>query len=131
MLRGIPSAALQHSAAEVAATASGAEDRFGKSAASSAALCASPFLALDMSIGTKPLPATMFSIGGLRVQGATGAVLNVDGSVIEGLYAAGRVAVGLCSNSYVSGLSLADCVFSGRRAGAAAATATPLETNPS
>jgi 3-oxo-5alpha-steroid 4-dehydrogenase len=25
--------------------------------------------------------------------------------------------VGICSNSYVSGLSLADCVFSGRRAG--------------
>lgn len=33
------------------------------------------------------------------------------------LYAAGRAAVGICSNSYVSGLSLADCVFSGRRAG--------------
>ena len=30
---------------------------------------------------------------------------------------AGRTAVGVCSNSYVSGLSLADCVFSGRRAG--------------
>ena len=30
-------------------------------------------------------------------------------------------AVGVCSNSYVSGLSLADCVFSGRRAGRSAA----------
>ena len=30
------------------------------------------------------------------------------------LYAAGRNAVGLCSNIYVSGLSYADCVFSGR-----------------
>ena len=34
---------------------------------------------------------------------------------MEGLYAAGRTAAG-CSRSYVSGLSLADCVFSGRRA---------------
>ncbi|WP_159083087.1 hypothetical protein [Lysinibacillus sp. 2017] len=33
-----------------------------------------------------------------------------------GLYAAGRTAVGICSNSYISGLSLADGMFSGRRA---------------
>jgi 3-oxo-5alpha-steroid 4-dehydrogenase len=70
----------------------------------------------------------MFSIGGLRVDGATGAVLTADGSVIPGLYAAGRAAVGLCSNSYVSGLSLADCVFSGRRAGAATSMAPPSPT---
>jgi 3-oxo-5alpha-steroid 4-dehydrogenase len=42
---------------------------------------------------------------------------------VDGLYAAGRAAAGLCSRSYVSGLSLADCVFSGRRAGRHAATA--------
>jgi succinate dehydrogenase/fumarate reductase flavoprotein subunit len=47
-----------------------------------------------------------------------------DGSSIDGLYAAGRSAAGLCSRSYVSGLSLADCVFSGRRAGRHAARAT-------
>ena len=35
--------------------------------------------------------------------------------------AAGRTAVGICSSSYVSGLSLADGVFSGRRAGGHAA----------
>jgi 3-oxo-5alpha-steroid 4-dehydrogenase len=29
--------------------------------------------------------------------------------------------VGICSNSYVSGLALADCVFSGKRAGEHAA----------
>lgn len=46
------------------------------------------------------------------------------GAVLPGLYAAGRNAVGICSNSYVSGLSLADCVFSGRRAGRHAATRT-------
>ena len=42
---------------------------------------------------------------------------------LDGLFAAGRTAVGICSNSYVSGLSLADCIFSGRRAGSHAAAA--------
>jgi succinate dehydrogenase/fumarate reductase flavoprotein subunit len=53
----------------------------------------------------------------------TGAVRRADGSLVEGLYAAGRVAVGLCSKGYMSGLSIADTVFSGRRAGRYAAEA--------
>jgi 3-oxo-5alpha-steroid 4-dehydrogenase len=63
----------------------------------------------------------MLTLGGLTVAEDSGQVLRDDGSPIAGLYAAGRTAVGLCSNSYVSGLSLADCVFSGRRAGQHAA----------
>ena len=63
----------------------------------------------------------MLTLGGLTVAEDTGQVLREDGSIVGGLYAAGRTAVGLCSNSYVSGLSLADCVFSGRRAGKHAA----------
>ena len=63
----------------------------------------------------------MLTLGGLVVDEDTGQVRRADGSVIDGLYAAGRSAVGVCSNSYVSGLSLADCVFSGRRAGRHAA----------
>jgi 3-oxo-5alpha-steroid 4-dehydrogenase len=59
----------------------------------------------------------MLTLGGLVVDEQTGAVRREDGSTIDGLYAAGRNAVGVCSNSYVSGLSLADCAFSGRRAG--------------
>ena len=54
----------------------------------------------------------------------SGQVLRPDGRPVDGLYAAGRTAAGLCSRSYVSGLSLADCVFSGRRAGHHAATET-------
>lgn len=46
----------------------------------------------------------------------TGQVVTASGESIEGLYAAGRSAVGICSNSYISGLSLADAMFSGRRA---------------
>jgi 3-oxo-5alpha-steroid 4-dehydrogenase len=52
-------------------------------------------------------------------------VLRADGDGVPGLYAAGRTAAGLCSRSYVSGLSLADCAFSGRRAGRHAAMAPP------
>jgi len=46
-------------------------------------------------------------------------VLREDGAPIGGLFAAGRSAVGICSGGYVSGLSIADCIFSGRRAGRA------------
>ena len=63
----------------------------------------------------------MLTLGGLVVAPDTGAVLRPDGTPVPGLYAAGRSAVGLCSRSYVSGLSIADCVFSGRRAGRNAA----------
>lgn len=57
-------------------------------------------------------PCPTLTLGGLVVDEETGQVQGVPG-----LYAAGRSAVGVCSESYVSGLALADCVFSGRRAG--------------
>ena len=63
------------------------------------------------------LGLTIYVFGGLLVDEKTGLVKGADGSTIPGLYAAGRTAVGIASNSYVSGLSVADCVFSGRRAG--------------
>ena len=47
----------------------------------------------------------------------TGEVLDQNQNEIKGLYAAGRTAIGICSNIYVSGLSIADCIFSGRRVG--------------
>ena len=50
-----------------------------------------------------------------------GRVLDDQGQAIAGLYAAGRTALGIPSHLYISGLSLADCVFSGRRAGASVA----------
>ena len=57
----------------------------------------------------------------------SGGVCRQDGSVIKGLYAAGRAAVGLPSHYYIGGLSHADCVFSGRRAGRSAACQIPTE----
>jgi 3-oxo-5alpha-steroid 4-dehydrogenase len=81
-----------------------------------------PYSLIDFSIRPRMLdPAPVLTLGGLVVAPETGAVLRADGTPVPGLYAAGRSAVGLCSRSYVSGLSIADCVFSGRRAGRHAA----------
>lgn len=81
-----------------------------------------PFYAFDISAENAPFfPLPGLTLGGLIVDGATGLVARADGTTIDGLYAAGRNAVGVCSNSYISGLSLADCIFSGRRAGGHAA----------
>ena len=83
-----------------------------------------PFYGIDISLKPSPLDFVPgLTLGGLTVDSVSGQVRRVDGTSIPGLYAAGRNAVGVCSNSYVSGLSLADCVFSGRRAGEHAARA--------
>ena len=55
-------------------------------------------------------------MGGLAVDEATGQVKGEQGDLIKGLYAAGRTAVGIPSYLYMSGLSIADCIFSGLRA---------------
>ena len=77
-----------------------------------------PFSLIDISVRSSVgFPCPTMTLGGLVVDERTGQVLREDGDVVPNLYAAGRTAAGICSNSYVSGLSLADCVFSGRRAG--------------
>ncbi|MBW6436509.1 FAD-dependent oxidoreductase [Actinoplanes hulinensis] len=102
-------------------------DEFGKPPAMVRPLIRPPFSLLDVSLRASPAP--MLTLGGLTVDEETGRVLRPDSTEIPGVYAAGRTAVGICSGSYVSGLSLADCVFSGRRAGRDAA-ASPLTRTP-
>lgn len=99
-------------------------DEFGKSAKECHALLEGPFYAVDVSASSKFFPCPAMTVGGLKVNEQSGQVLREDGSSIVGLYAAGRTAVGLPSNLYVSGLSAADCVFSGRRAALHAAKST-------
>ena len=85
-----------------------------------------PYSLIDISIRPRMFyPAPVLTLGGLVVDPGTGQVLRADAAAVPGLYAAGRSAVGLCSRSYVSGLSIADCVFSGRRAGRHAAAGGP------
>ncbi|WP_040778216.1 FAD-dependent oxidoreductase [Nocardia pneumoniae] len=61
-----------------------------------------------------------FTLGGLRTD-LDSRVLHVSGEPIAGLFAAGRCTSGLCAGGYVSGASLGDGSFYGRRAGIAAA----------
>jgi 3-oxo-5alpha-steroid 4-dehydrogenase len=104
-------------------------DVVGKAVEEMSPLVHAPLHAIDISVHSRYFPMPMLTRGGLRVDEATGAVRRQDGSLIGGLYAAGRSAVGICSNVYMSGLAYADCIFSGRRAArsvAAAAAATDL-----
>ncbi|HEY2641470.1 MAG TPA: FAD-binding protein [Streptosporangiaceae bacterium] len=104
------------------AAARGEPDPVGKPADVVEPISKPPYSLIDLSVRPRPAyPAPMLTLGGLAVDEVTGAVLRPDGTPVPGLHAAGRTAVGLCSRSYVSGLSLADCVFSGRRAGRHAA----------
>ena len=98
-----------------------APDAFGKSPDDRRPIAQAPFYAVDISVTSRLFPLPVLSLGGLVVDEASGAVRDGAGRVIGGLYAAGRNAVGVCSHLYVSGLSVADCIFSGRRAAAAVA----------
>ncbi len=104
----------------------GTADPLGKMQDMMKPLSSGPYYAVNMSVDNRYAPMPAFTMGGLDVNEETGLVKRADGSVIRGLYAAGRVAVGLCSNGYVSGLSIADIVFSGRRAGREASAAAAV-----
>lgn len=121
---GIPAAALEQTIGRYNADArAGRTDAMGKMASMVSPLDRAPFRAIPVHLDSFVFPAPCITLGGLHVDHATQMVLREDGSTIEGLHAAGRCAAGIPSRSYVSGLSLADCVFSGRKAGAAAADA--------
>jgi len=119
-------------AAHNAAARAGDPDPAGKPAGLVREIAAPPFSLIDVSVRPRAAyPAPVLTLGGLAVAEDSGLVRRADGSTIDGLYAAGRSAVGICSRSYVSGLSLADCVFSGRRAGRAAALTSSASSIPS
>lgn len=103
-------------------------DEFGKSSAMLANLDQGPWYALDLSFTSRLFPCPVITLGGLKVCEASGRVLDHAGQPIQGLYSAGRNAVGVASNLYVSGLSLADCIYSGRRAAAHVADQFALQT---
>ncbi|WP_321393828.1 FAD-binding protein [Emcibacter sp.] len=81
-----------------------------------------PFYAIDISIGNRRYLCPSISLGGIIVNEATGQALDGEGKPIPKLYAAGKNAKGVSSHRYISGLSLADCVYSGRIAGRCAAS---------
>jgi 3-oxo-5alpha-steroid 4-dehydrogenase len=79
-----------------------------------------PIGALDLRIGAAPYAP--FTLGGLHTN-VDGAVLDLDGQPLVGLYAAGRTTAGVCAFGYASGLSIGDSTMFGRFAGRTAAAA--------
>ncbi len=65
-----------------------------------------------------------FTLGGLSTD-VDGRVRHVAGGFVPGLYAAGRASSGIHGDGYISGTSLGDGTFFGRRAGTHAATHLP------
>lgn len=61
-------------------------------------------------------PAIHYTMGGIHITPNT-EVLDSNGSVIEGLYAAGEVSGGLHGNNRIGGNSIAETVIFGRQAG--------------
>ena len=113
----VPREALEQTLAEYNAAARGERsDRFDKAGDSMRPLADGPYYAIDCSLGSKRHLCAVMTLGGLAVDETTGQVLSQNEAPIPGLYAAGRNAVGICSRQYVSGLSIADCVYSGLRA---------------
>jgi 3-oxo-5alpha-steroid 4-dehydrogenase len=65
-----------------------------------------------------------FTLGGVHTD-VDARVLDRNGGAIPGLFAAGRTAAGVAAGGYVSGISLGDGTFFGRRAGRSAAGRPP------
>ena len=122
----LPAGSLERTvAAYNASIAAGQPDAHGKADAYRAPLEEPPFRAVNCDLANPLFLGPCITLGGLRTDGLTARVLRADGVPIPGLFAAGRSAAGICAGGYVSGLSLADCVFSGRRAGRHAAALSP------
>lgn len=133
---GFPTGALQQTVSYYNEHAARGEDPlFGKAAQWLRPLEA-PFGAINVRQGGTTSPeggvnkldtdkgqtAGVFTLGGLHTT-INGEVCDLLGDPIPGLYAAGRASSGLHGWGYVSGTSLGDGTFFGRKAGAAAVSA--------
>jgi 3-oxo-5alpha-steroid 4-dehydrogenase len=116
---GFPAESLQRTAALYNRhAAEGVDPLFHKHARFLKPLDEPPFAAIDC--GTDKVVWATFTLGGLRTT-AESAVLRPDGQIILGLFAAGRTTTGIAAEGYVSGISIGDGTFFGRRAGRNAA----------
>lgn len=94
---------------------------FEKSSKYLAPIIKPPFVAYDLSV--KSAFVSVHTFGGLHTR-PSGQVVDTFGDNIDGLYAAGRTSSGLPTAPYIaSGISVGDCTFFGRQAGANAAKA--------
>ncbi|MFJ9315950.1 FAD-dependent oxidoreductase [Pimelobacter simplex] len=124
---GMPDGALQTSVAEYNRHAERGADPYFHKAERWLRPLRAPFAAIDVRRGMSAPEygdtgggAEVFTLGGLRTT-TDGAVLDHDGLPIPGLYAAGRATSSMHARGYISGTSLGDGTYFGRRAGMAAA----------
>ena len=122
---GLDPAALEATLARYHEGVAAGSDEFGKNPHNLKPL-GGRLYAIEISTRNPFTTCMIITMGGLAVDEESGNVLRDDGTRIAGLYAAGRSAVGIPSHFYVSGTSIADCAFSGRRAGLSAALAAPV-----
>jgi 3-oxo-5alpha-steroid 4-dehydrogenase len=80
----------------------------------------SAFGAVDLRASSGAIYAP-FTLGGLATDAASRVRRAGGADVVPGLHAAGRTTAGLAAHGYVSGISLGDGTFFGRRAGRSAA----------
>jgi 3-oxo-5alpha-steroid 4-dehydrogenase len=121
---GMPQDSLQQTVAYYNRFAERGEDPLlGKGKDYLAPLIAPPFKAYDLGIDKAFYAVHTF--GGLETT-VNAEVIDVEGHVIPGLYAAGRTSAGIpVAPYYASGLSIGDSTFFGRRAAAHAAARQP------
>jgi 3-oxo-5alpha-steroid 4-dehydrogenase len=112
---------LQASVAAYNAGALAGRDAMGKHADDLAPIRDPPFFGISLDADALLYPTPHLTLGGLVTEGTSSRVIDETGAPIDGLYAAGRTAVGVASNGYASGLSISDGIFAGRLAGRHAA----------
>lgn len=118
---GIDAHVLAQTVADYNRGVAAGQDALGKAVKYLAPIESAPFYAIPLDHDSRLFPTPCLTLGGLRTEGPTSRVLTDDGTPIDGLYAAGRTAVGVASNGYASGLSISDGLFAGRNAGRHAA----------
>ena len=126
---GLPPGSLEDTVAAYNRHAAQGEDPYFHKASRWLRPLVAPYAAVDPRLGfgaTGSSPSgtgfSGFTLGGLHTD-VDGRVLAVTGGTIAGLYAAGRATSGMHGEGYVSGTSLGDGTFFGRRAGRSAAQA--------
>ncbi|MFH2005574.1 MAG: FAD-binding protein [bacterium] len=117
----VPPEAMRAAVERYNAGVAAGKDEMGKDPELLASLETGPYYAVNCNVANWRFFMPAISLGGLETDTMTARVTDGDGRPIPGLYAAGRTAVGVCSHSYLTGLAIADCIFSGRNAGRHAA----------
>ncbi|MCB1249483.1 MAG: FAD-dependent oxidoreductase [Acidimicrobiales bacterium] len=115
---GLPDGALARTLDAYNAAAQVGEDPAWHKAAEHLVPLQPPYGVVDL--GVERAYYATFTLGGLATT-VDGEVIRPDGTPVVGLYAAGRTTAGIAAGGYVSGISLGDGTFFGRRAGRHAA----------